>query len=606
MARKYYELGGKLYEAVTACGLEDLGFEYVLNPPLLLMHVVPDFVIPEEKNPKIVILVTHSTAQAGTKMKFLRNIDELFEIKSRIYPKCKAINLIYSSKRGWKPQLLHILRKVFDGNLVIFNQEYGQEFLDRLHKNALTQIEGLIFEETKERVRNIIESNKRLREIYHKYFLTDLKEVLSSPLNQELVELWKREYGRVQSLDKRKWKIKMKNTYFKRGLIKASFLNKSEIELLHGNVSQGGSRTFKLDGVPKNVEQHLLELGLIEIFQTLTGREASLDQELCYILSRMNVKEIISFIEIVRKEYPDVDNFLFKMRDTTKLREMISIICNGLQRDDKPYEDTIFQMLKECHEQDDYLGFQTTRNWVFETCMDIIRHFVPKHRYSFDVLCEEANLQRGQGLARFSYVDFFERKARNLPDEKLQKISKVFANHFKSLRVENIKNSMEKIVSTTCHFIFITLAKHRTINFLKPYVRQILERHDFEIMEEGVRIRSNLSEYAGAKVGAADSTYTFSVSKKGQIMIVDVIAAYAGTHKHKEMSARIRMSKYVWDKRKRSFEELKQIRRWILVLDGPWKKLSGGKTKFFEMLYESGWDFVTYPDELPNILKLFD
>jgi hypothetical protein len=232
--------------------------------------------------------------------------------------------------------------------------------------------------------------------------------------------------------------------------------------------------------------------------------------------------------------------------------------------------------------------------------MDIIRYFKPHLRYSYDVLSRETNLPM---IGGFSPIPMFIRGEGDIPEDDLKKISEVLASHLASIGLDVIEKNIDNIVRKTCRQNLITLAKHRTINFLKLFTLLKLKEYGYEILQEAVPIRSCLSAYAGAKTGTADSIYTFKIKKNNLNIIVDVIAAYEQTHKHKEMSARIRMSRYQWNEKVKNFEEFKEIDKWILVLDGPWEELTGGKTKFFEMLYEAGWDIITYPDQLEDILN---
>jgi hypothetical protein len=597
MIEKYYEVGGKLYEAVTACGLEDLNVEYVWNPSLLLMRVIPDFVIPSEEKPEKVILVTHSTSSYGTKMKFLRNIDELFEIKTRISPHCKALNMLYSSKRGWKTQLITIFDKVFDGNLVVFKRDYGEKFLELLHRYALRQIKDLTFDETKKFIKELLESCLELREIYEKYFLKDLENLLNSKVNTDLLPLWKKEYEKVRSRKQIRSNIIIRNTYFKRGLIKASFLTDNEIETLS---KYAKSSSFAMNEDIRKIRSHLEDLKLISTSMTLDGEQVQLDEELHFVLERMQPKEITSFLEFARKTYPDIEEYLFKIKDTNKLRQIIKFFCQELKGNDLSLSAKLFRMIKNCRKNAEYLGVRSKRNWVLEICIDIIKYFKPQLRYSYDVLSRETNLPM---IGGFSPIPMFIRGEKDLSEDYLKKISEVLANHLTSIGVDIIEKNLDNIVKEICQQTLVTLAKHRTINLLKLFTLLKLKESGCKILQEHVPIRSCLSAYAGARTGTADSIYTFKIEKDGLNVIVDVIAAYEQTHKHKEMSARIRMSRYQWNEKIKNFEEFKEIDKWILVLDGPWEKITGGKTKFFEMLYEAGWDYVTYPDQLKNILN---
>lgn len=601
MLRKYYELGGKLYEAVTACGLEDLNAKYTWNPPLLLMHIVPDFVIPNEENPKKVILVTHSTSSFGTKMKFLRNIEELFEIKTRISPACVALNIVYSSERGWKAQLLDIFEKVFDGNLIVFRKEYGAAFLNLLHKIVLKGMKDLSFEEAKTKVKEAIVNNSDLKKVYQAHFLRDLDKLLHSSLNEDLLLLWKKEYDRTSSAHEFEKRISIRDTFFKRGLLNTLFLTTDELEYLSNWAKISESQVMVLEGKLKEFFPHLQDLGLVNARKTLFGKEANLDKALFFILKRMTLNKIKSFHEFALQRYPKLKGYIFKLKDTAKLRKIIRLLCREWRRrTSMPIESLICKMLKTCDEYSQRLKVGSTRNWILETIMDIIRYFKPDIRYSYDVLSRESDLPM---IGGFSPIPMFVRGEKKLTDDELERVSMALGNHMRSINTREIEANIDGIVHESCRHTFITLAKHRTINLLKLLILRKLQESGCQDIEEGVRVRSVLAEYSGAPVGTADSTYTFQAKKANMSLIVDAIAAYAQTHKHKEMSARVRMSRYKWKEDTKEFSERKEIDRWILVLDGPWKELSGERTKFYEMLLEAGWDFITYPDQLSRIIN---
>lgn len=600
MVEKYYELGGRLYEVVTACALDDLNIEYMWNPPLLLMYVVPDFVIPTQDNPRAIILVTHSTSSRGTTMKFWRNIHELFEIKTHISPRCLAINLVYCCNRGWKKQLLHILRSVFDNDLIVFRKPYGQEFLDRLHRIVLKEVREVSFNDAKQIFKKILIDDAQLGKIYRNHFLPDLKHLLDSSPKADLLDLWEKEYNRLQSEVKEGKPWKVQNTYFKRGLIKASFL--SEKELIHLKKLIGrGSKIHLRDIV--NMKKHLKDLDLIEIDNLLFGQQVTLDEELKFVLEVMRLDDIRSLIRCASQTYPRLERYLFKMKQTDNVRKMIKLICERLRNTTNP-SISLRKMLKGCYEGENYLGIPSKRNWVFETCIDIIRYFKPELRYSYDVLSHEVGIpMTGAPSAKLSPIPMFVTGRNLLPRDVLRNVSSVLTEHILSIGLEKIEANIDKMVRESCRHTFITLAKHRIINLLKMLIIRAVESCGWKVVDERVRIRSCLAEYAGTKAGIGDSFYTLKVQKGNITAIVDVIAAYTSTHKHKELSGRVMTSRYIWNETIQKFQKEKKINKWILVLDGPWKKLFGGSTKFLEMFYEGGWDFVTYPDGLSGVLK---
>ena len=121
-ALKLNESGGKLFEALTECILEDLygKASVTAQPSCKTMHIKPDILVGPPARPTHVVLVTHATAVNNAGHKIDRGTEELFEIKTRFPTIPVAINLIWHSPLAWKDGYLKRMDEMFDANWVAF------------------------------------------------------------------------------------------------------------------------------------------------------------------------------------------------------------------------------------------------------------------------------------------------------------------------------------------------------------------------------------------------------------------------------------------------------------------------------------------------------
>jgi hypothetical protein len=121
-AEKLNESGGRLFELlseVMICkAFPDL--EFHSQPPTDVMHIAPDIFLGSASNPRIAVLVTHATVKNAAGMKTERNIEELFELKTRFRSIPIVINMIWHSPIGWSDSHLRRQDEYFDVNWVAF------------------------------------------------------------------------------------------------------------------------------------------------------------------------------------------------------------------------------------------------------------------------------------------------------------------------------------------------------------------------------------------------------------------------------------------------------------------------------------------------------
>ena len=103
-----------------------------------------------------------------------------------------------------------------------------------------------------------------------------------------------------------------------------------------------------------------------------------------------------------------------------------------------------------------------------------------------------------------------------------------------------------------------------------------------------------INDYAG--VGHKVATTPFV--RVGNILIHWKTGSDAGKmHKRKELSARVRSTRYQYNVSNQTFSRRTGDDRFVLIVDGTFDDDD------LRVLSESGWDEIIYPDEIPAFVK---
>jgi hypothetical protein len=574
---KVYEAGGKVYEALVSLALDELKAQHSWGGRLPNILIDSDFILPDSESPKHVILVTHSTSESGTNIKYWRNIEELFELKSN-YRNILVTNIVFGE--NWKENLLNIFAEVFDGNLIILRKPYYEElteYLNVIAKNVSKKSNA----ETKQVINNLLKTEKRFQEAF-KHFKSDLdSQILSAFINSDLTELWNLERDR-EVRNKVKNKVKIENTYVKAGLVKLAFLSEKDRNEVYSFVK-------KRTALSKTLISFLQSIGLLEVRPKIGGSLFIIDEHIKYVINQIEESLLKKVFKVTENKYGTRYTDYFEIfRDWEKFEDFV---CNEMPKLTKLPEPAVKKIILN-RIKSDFILTRKQRNHFLSLLISLCKYFDKK--FSFDVIIREGNISRAKGLDRFAGIDKLLLGDFLPKDETLIKLVDVLWDRLKQQDWNKSSQIVKDIFQNAFHQTFITIVKHRTINLLRELVLLIFENDGWVVEELSPKFRSCLSEYAGVPNNVADPSFSFILKKNNRKILCHVVAAYEATHKHKEYPGKLRAARYECIKKDKniSFRTLLEDES-LLILDGLWIDLFSGEEKVIKAFQSAGWTNIT-------------
>lgn len=588
---KFYEVGGKSYEAIVSFLLKKLGYQFDYNIEGGT-YITSDFLVKTNGKLIAVILVTHSTSPDGGHMKFWRDLEELFEFKSTYGPKFPCFQLVFYGPNGWYPQHLAIFTCVFDEAVILFKKKFGLRLLRILHP-YFSKFEKLSIDKIEVEIQKICEKNKKFAELLNRFkdMLGKMIEGVAPP-SLELEQLWEAELNFAKTRTSPPNFYFEEETYYKRGFIKSCSFSNKELEVIRNCFDTDGHCCVSK---PKKEFCQLVEklkiLRFITETPTLRGVDYFLDKELNFVIQRMGIQEIKGLRDSLIKKYTKFRSYLLDILYPSRVIQMIDFLTlkmrNGIS------SEKIAQMLIECFYDENYGSIDSKRNWLFELIIRTIHLCEPKSKFSYNVLARETRNPEIIKNGRFIFPAFAHGKTL-LEDNVLDIVCKVLASQLNSIGVSKIRQKRKEIQYQFLRERINTLNKLKTINALKEYILMKLEKYiDHSLIDQNVTEYCCFSEYCNVDKIVGSTLISFRLNLPRRTAFVHVVSGYGGAaNKRKEIASRIRTIRYRWNGKE--FEERKF--KSILILDGTWLP-----SKTIKMLYEAGWDVVAYPHHMEKI-----
>ncbi len=533
-ARKLNETGGKLFEALTECVLEDIfgGGSITAQPRCEQMHIKPDIVIGSPNCPSHVVLVTHATAINNAGHKVDRGIEELFEIKTR-FPKVPiAVNLIWHSPLAWSDGYIKRMDEMFDINWVAFRDcsEYESSLPEMI--NTLKKLDS---SEPAE-YRSIVRKSSLVS-----CFRNSIAARIKSS-KQRNAELWKLERSKVFTIT---FSDRETDTKSGKDLVSLTSLRP---EFLRELFEKG---RVKVD--PSWAQE--MGADVLQI-RTIRGSFASLDD----VMIERFTKALTFFGK---------DNLTNLLCDISTRRWATGTTVEGVDIAEKRIEalfaaarsKTFIDLVESSWDPSSPL--YTARCWPLYIGVAIIKAFADKE---FGFL----NAQRralGDTHSAFRW-DLLNRYARGEKDclnrKDLLKVVQVFQDAIQSVRTKNPKAVLEneKYVSE--------LGLHR-VKDESPLMLFVERTLSFAgIGYEGWPNQGAITQcpFAVRAALGASSGRTAWHFKVGEAKLLHVLSNYSSTHKDKEYCAKARLARYEWAT---SHYKASSIGQLGLILDGRWK-----------------------------------
>lgn len=582
---------------MTACALEYLGIvEYKWGRPIEGLYIIPDLVI-GKKQPETIIVVSHATTVPSGTMKFWRNLEELFEVKtlrSRYTTRdVWCVNLVFCCRRGWGENL-EILNNVFDSSLIVFEKSYWNKLLAFLHGN-LKKVKKLSKERTKLFLQTKLAKDPIALSAFEG-FSKDLGKCLNrTTLPRELNRLWRSETKFVQSRKTQPRTIM--NTFYRRGLSKCLALTAQDLLLVRGLVESRPSN--RISNQSERIK-HLVNLGFLKETPSLAGSILRVDEDIEFVIKNLDLNEIRKVISYLMEVHGEsLKAYLTDLVNAQSVVKMLDTIIEKLKIDGIN-EDTLLKIFESCFEKGSYHGLANGRVWPMDIILQIIRTCLDK-RFSEVVLKERTRIPSSGGI---NPIDFYIRRVRSINEEHLYKIAQFLSDRLNEIGLAAIEQNSRKIIRDYLKNRVNNLVKHKSINPLHALIA--LRLTPFSERTTGYpskRIYETccFSPYVGVRKNTGRTGITFSIdlpNKKRWIILS--MAAYGGheADKRKELSSRVRTLRYRWDSNLGLFMPRDDVERRILVLDGTWIKAGENPEEIIEMLHEAGWDVILFPHQL--------
>jgi len=573
---KVYETGGKVYEAIVALILDRCGSKYEWGIKLNGVHVDSDFALYKNKKLKQVILVTHSTSESGTNMKYWRNIEELFELKVA-HPGLIVSSVLFPGK--WKVGLKNIINTVFDGTLDLDAKPYSIELRDNLNRiiKASAKLSGV---KVVQALQSLIDSDDSFENLFSKIEKDFQRNISKAEPIKDLDSLWAQERRRQAKLSKRKQgEFALTDTFYKSGLILLSFFTNAERSEIYSFILKGSP-------ISTSTIKRIASLGAGTEVRTLKGGSVSIVNQIIYCVNHLGKEAADGLIDhMVKKFGVQLTDYLGILTNTENSRifikkELLPILSQ--QRELAVV--TLSGLIRK--------GFHHgKRNTFLETCIQVCKF--RDSRFSFDVIVREGAIARGNGPQRFASIDKC-LIGEAMPDpDVITKLSGVLFDRLGSADVGSICKGFDDFCQSMAHQTYVTLIKHRSVNYLKELIVQHLKKKGWAVEQNGVKYRSCLSEFAMVAPNVGDPIFTCVLVRNGRRVLCHIISAYTATHKHKECPGKLRVARYSLTRNGSTLNFTSQAPSdAYMILDGPWTQLFGEAERVLEAFHDSGWKGV--------------
>jgi hypothetical protein len=533
-AKKLNETGGKLFEALTECILEDIyGVESITAQPSCdTMHIKPDILVGSASNPSHVVLVTHATAINNAGHKVDRGIEELFEIKTRFRGVPIAVNLIWHSPLAWSDGYLKRMDEMFDVNWVAFRD---CELYESSLPEMIAVLDQLNLSESSEYHEIVRSSN-----LVYAYSTSVSERILTS--NRKNAALWRIERSQRFSVT---FEHSESDTSMGKDLVSLTAMRPG---LLQEVLEKG---RVKVDpALAQEIRTNVLRV------RTLNGTFVSLEDSLVSRLEKASsffgVNHLNGLLcDIATKRW--ATGTTVETADVAKSRiEQVIDCCES---------GTLLGLVDDSW--DCSSKFYTARCWPLYVGVAIIKVFVDRE-FGF-LNAQRRALGDTHSAFRWDLLNRYVRGEQScLSRADLEKVVSVFQELIRGLD----EIDAESVFGNKRYIAELELHRVKDENPLMLFVEKTLSvaKIDFEGWpSQGKITQCPFAVRAGLGAASGRTSWHFQI-KDGRLL--HVLSNYSSTHKDKEYCAKSRLSRYQWDGRKYDRSPVGEIG---IILDGRWR-----------------------------------
>jgi hypothetical protein len=538
-AIKLNESGGKLFELLSEIILAEIfGEEKIFSQPKCPeMQIAPDIFIGDEQTPSHVVLVTHATAKNAAGVKVDRNIEELFEAKTRLSPRPIVVNLIWHSPIGWSEGHIQRQDEMFDCNWVAYRDCSEYDTALPVMIDTAADIAGLEREEamTVVRATGIAQA-----------FAKSLHRMIPKAEKGNNALIWKLEAARTGD------KIEAISGYdlrLKDDLVSICLLDPNLVETLFN----GAKLRFDDSHTPA------VNSGALRKSNSIKGSFCQLEPGLRDRLNPMVSAIGISGLAALIQEVADSEGYsqlaTVYEEQSTALKRLDAILSYASRRD-------LITLVEGCWKKNDNLF--NGRCWPLYSASAVIKAKVNED-FGFLFAQRQALGDTNRGFGWDILNRYTRREKGVISHEELLKVCKVFENSLNQVKT----SSLETLLGDIEYWQRVEIQKNKKGNPLPWYVRRTLISGGIDHVGFPDPCKTSLCPFiarAGGNKITGITRWHFSTASGD---LLHILTNYSTTHKDKEYSAKSRIAHYEWNGK---CVGKSSVRRIGIILDGSWSE----------------------------------
>ncbi|TGE37199.1 hypothetical protein E4K67_15105 [Desulfosporosinus fructosivorans] len=571
MAGEESEKKGIIYEAFTLLAIEkQIGGPVLWDPNLSGVIADQDLAYSSEDDPKFVVGVTHWGSHEASNKKFWRANEDFFEVKCA-FPNSSFVHVLYEKNINSDDALDNIIRKTCNGQALSIQNSVA---IPKLQAYVSNKGKVKQFGSGKDNVllicRALYNDNSEFRRLIDKLG-EEISELIACDYEDDFVNAFVKREGIRKH--KRRGKITLsgnRETYYKLGLLT---LLKIDPNILNETIEAITRKEVK--GLSTAVIEVLKAQGLIE--------KARIGVKIHPML-----KDIASLGEGWYEEFKNVIARHVYSADSS-LRHYIDHYSDVVDQDRRQY---LLNYLINASSSDQLykasLGvepYTTKRVWVVDYFMSVKRQLTQGKKYGFKKLSQEMNLPYIGGISPLPSFASGNIESIDEPHKK-----RLFEYIFLSIKGWNLTEVSHELILKDR---MTTLMKKFDVLEIMVLDSLLNKKIPNNYIQASRGINHPLAGSSGnASAGRTD--FNFCISNGLKSVLIFIVSAYDSSHKHKEISARLRWAQLSSDY---PSGEVKHI----LVLDGT--LLGSMPEPKLAMMFDAGWDEIYYPDELDSMVE---
>ena len=587
------ELKGKIYEVLSIIAIKkytniiNKGETLFWNKQPKEINVEPDITIGVNSDyPRLLMLVTHTSAERASDKKFWRNMGEFVDARVAFGNKIRIVSVNFDSVQ--KRRLATVSDLMFDGMIEVDRTTYGTKLI-AFANQLVVEYENLKVpvNEKLAMIEEQIVSGREEQLV--KLLAKDLQRI--SLMESSNSKSWYSAFSSMQGNRAFSFVSERKCTYIRRGLGRLLPITdigtvKSILYSIRHNTPIRIVPDFfiKLNLAHKTV-------GGYKISQDIINEKKKIVNELYYLGNILSDDDILKIwnqsrssttplnqvcLEIVTGLYSQYHNFI--------IEKFESLIRPNLMA----------KALEECFfSPDSILNYSIIgltddwRAWLFDYIMTIIKAKTGKQQgYGYSRLVVDSGLYKP---GKRSILDFvlpeYNSRSKMLDRNILEAVARVLSSKLEEIGLEWIKDN-EALVHAFYLRILFEDKIYKAANY-DPIQIMITDRiHNLQLIP---RYPTLLTEFLNAQ------NSTCFVLKSGSTIIMwqSAYGANCG-HKFNELVGRIGMLRTKFNSNG-NISVRKEVRRALLVIDGTWSE------KHIQCLHRAGFDGIYYPDEIDKL-----